>query len=105
MLIRNLYPLFPDIDHGQFTINYQANDLWVSVPEKDIRITLIFSSKMFSVYAKPIILNENKASIAREKGLEYENKILKRENIKLADLKSTVPQFLAVLHIITDGHY
>lgn len=105
MLIRNLYPLFPGIDHGQFTINYQANDLWVSVPEKDIRITLIFSSNLFSVYAKPIILNDEKASIAREKGLEYENKILKRENIELANLKSVVPQFLAVLHIITDGHY
>lgn len=105
MLIRNLYPLFPGIDHGRFTINYQANDLWVSVPEKDIRITLIFSSKMFSVYAKPIRLNDEKASIAREKGLEYENKILKRENIELANLKSAVPQFLAVLHIITDGHY
>lgn len=105
MLIRNLYPLFPGIDPGRFTINYQANDLWVSVPEKDIRITLIFSSNMFSVYAKPIILNDEKASIAREKGLEYENKILKRENIELANLKSAVPQFLAVLHIITDGHY
>lgn len=97
MLIRNLYPLFPGIDPGRFTINYQMNDLWVSVPLENARITLIFHSKSFDIYYKPIMLAKEKALIAKNNGIIYQDQTLIKKNIDLANLDSSISKFLAVI--------
>ena len=101
MLIRNLYPLFPGIDPGRFTINYQMNDLWVSVPRNNARITLIFHSKSFDMLCRPIILTQEKTKIAQTKGLIYQDQSLAKNNNDLANLSSSIPEFLALIDYLT----
>lgn len=101
MLIRNLYPLFPGIDPGRFTINYQMNDLWVSVPHNNARITLIFHSKSFDMLYQPIILNQEKTEIAQHKGLIYQDQALVKNNNDLANLSSSISEFLASIDCMT----
>lgn len=98
MLIRNLYPLFPGIDPGRFTINYQMNDLWVSVPLANARIMLIFHSKSFDIHYKPIMLDKEKALIAKNNGIIYQDQTLIKKNIDLANLNSSISEFLALIN-------
>lgn len=97
MLIRNLYPLFPGIDPSRFTINYQMNDLWVSVPFDNARIMLIFHSKNFDIYYKPIILDKEKALIAKNNGIIYQDQTLLKKNVDLANLNSSISEYLALI--------
>lgn len=101
MLIRDLYPLFQDIDPGRFTINYQMNDLWVSVPRDNTRITLIFRSESFDMLCRPIILTQEKTEIAKNKGLIYQDQALAENNNDLANLSSSIPAFLALIDYLT----
>lgn len=101
MLIRNLYPLFPGIDPGRFTINYQMNDLWVSVPRNNARITLIFHFKSFDMLCRPILLTQEKIEIAQNKGLIYQDQALAKNNNDLANLSSSIPEFLALIDYLT----
>ena len=101
MLIRNLYPLFPGISPGRFNIKYQMKYLWVIVTQKKSRKTHIFNYKSFDMLCRPIILTQEKTEIAQNKGLIYQDQTLAKNNNDLANLSSSIPEFLALIDYLT----